>query len=310
MTIAGIGTAPVSFGIYGATPESATAPSTLLDAAGAAGYRGLELGPPGFFGSPEETAEAFAERGLTAIGAYVPIHFSADKTTVERDLAGMDRSLAELVRCGSPTGLAILADEGSAELLRHPARAWDDRRYALDEAGWAQLAEGVARALDRAEVAGVPTSFHPHISTYVESPWEVERLLESTAVNLTLDTGHFWLAGADPIESVARFGDRINHVHLKDVRLAVLDRAKAEGRTDFDAWWGDVATPLGAGDIDHEGFLDALLRSGYDGWLVIEQDRLPLGAAPIEPVTREQARNRRWVEGILARQTMAMEMPT
>ena len=307
MSIRGIGTAPVSFGVYGAVDQLAVSPMALLDAAVGAGYQGIELGPPGFFGTTRATAVAFAERDLVAVGAYVPVHFSADDATVAHDLANMARTLAELVRASSPPGLAILADEGSPDLLLNPARDWDDRRLALDEAGWARLADGMERALEMAADAGVPTSFHPHISTYVESPWEVERLLESTDVSLTLDTGHFWLAGADPTASITRFGDRVNHVHLKDVRRAVLDRAKAEGRTDFDEWWSDVVTPLGAGDIDLEGFLGALVEVGYDGWLVIEQDRLPLGQDAIEPVASEQAQNRRWLEDVLARLGSSIE---
>ncbi len=43
----------------------------------------MELGPPGFFGTPDDTADAFVGRGLTAVGAYVPIHLSADEATVE-----------------------------------------------------------------------------------------------------------------------------------------------------------------------------------------------------------------------------------
>ena len=310
MTIHGIGTAPVSFGVYGAVDQLTVTPLDLLDAAVDAGYRGMELGPPGFFGSTRETAQAFAERDLATVGAYVPVHFSADDETVARDLARMELSLAELVAAGSQTGLAILADEGSPELLLHPARGWNDRRLALDDGGWRRLAEGIERALALADTAGVPTSFHPHISTYVESPWEVERLLEVTDVDLTLDTGHFWLAGADPTVSITRFGDRVNHIHLKDVRRAVLDDAKAEGRTDFDEWWGDVAAPLGAGDIDHAGFMAALLEVDYDGWLVIEQDRLPLGQDPIGPVAVEQAQNRRWVEDALSRLGVAVEERT
>lgn len=301
MTIRGIGSAPVSFGVYGSVEQLSVSPLALLDAAVGAGYRGMELGPPGFFGTTAETADAFTQRGLMAVGAYVPIHFSADDATVERDLANMEQTLAELVRASSSPGLAILADEGSPALLLNPARAWDDRRLALDDDGWARLAQRMARALALAAAAGVPTSFHPHISTYIESPWEVERLLESTEVDLTLDTGHFWLAGADPVEHLERFGDRVNHVHLKDVRRAVLEQAKADERSDFDEWWGDVATPLGDGDLDLEAFLGGLRRVDYDGWLVIEQDRLPLGQDPIAPVAAEQEQNRHWVEVALAR---------
>jgi inosose dehydratase len=301
MGIRGIASAPVSFGVYGAGDQLCVSPLALLDGVGAAGYRGMELGPPGFFGTPGQTGDAFALRELIAVGAYVPIHFSADDATVAHDLAGMERTLAELACASTPAGIAILADEGSPELLLHPARNWHDRGLALDESGWQRLADGMARALELAEHAGVPTSFHPHISTYVESPWEIDRLLESTAVQLTLDTGHFWLAGADPAEQIVRYGERVNHVHLKDVRRAVLEQAKAAGRTDVDTWWGEVATPLGAGDVDLERFLASLLRTEYDGWLVIEQDRLPLGTDAIEPVIAEQAGNRRWVEEALAR---------
>jgi inosose dehydratase len=230
----------------------------------------------------------------------VPIHFSADDETVTHDLARMERSLAEL-GAGSPSALAILADEGSPELLSNPARPWDDRRHALDDRGWQRLISNVDRAMELAGRVGIPTSFHPHISTYVESPWEIDRLLGSTATFLTLETGHFWLAGADPTEHLVRYGNRVHHIHLKDVRRSVLERAKAEGRSDFDAWWADVATPLGDGDVDLEGFIEALLQHGYDGWLVIEQDRLPLEHTSIDQVALEQARNRRWVERVLER---------
>jgi inosose dehydratase len=300
VNVRGIGSAPVSFGVYGSVEALAVPPLALLDHAVSAGYGGMELGPPGFFGTPQETADAFGERGLHVIGAYVPIHFTADDATLEADLARMAITLQELVAAARPTGLAILADEGSETLLHHPTRAWDDRRLALDEDGWRRLAVGVARAVELADGAGIATSFHPHISTYVESPWEVERLLESTTVDLTIDTGHVWLAGGDPTELLQGYAERVNHVHLKDVRGEVLARARADRRTDFDAWWGDVATPLGAGDVDLDAFLAGLARTDYDGWLVVEQDRLPLTDEPIEPVAKEQAANRRWVEDALA----------
>ncbi len=301
MTLRGIGSAPVSFGVYGDARPRGISPLTLLDAAVETGYRGMELGPPGFFGSPAEVADAFADRGLTIVGGYVPVHFSAEEGTLAHDLESMTGTLQELISRGSTHGLAILADEGSPELLLHPARSRDERRYALDDAGWHRLLRGLDRAMELAAKAGVRTSFHPHISTYVETPWEVDRLLSSTDIDLTLDTGHAWLAGADPVDVLVRFGDRVNHVHLKDVRREVLERAKAEGRDDFDTWWADVATPLGDGNIDIEGFLAGLHRRGYDGWLVIEQDRLPVTTDAIGRVTAEQAMNRALVEEAWAR---------
>ena len=298
--IRGIGSAPVSFGIYGSTGSLGASPDALLRSAVGAGYDGMELGPPGFFGSLAETREAFDALGLTAVGAYVPIHFSGADEVVERDFAAMQTSLDELGMWPRP-GLAILADEGAAELLSHPARAWHDRALALDEAGWGRVAERLARALELAAGAGIPASFHPHISTYIESPWEIERLLAMGPLDLTLDTGHFYLAGADPVESLVRWSDRVNHVHLKDVRIKVLRDAVAQGRSDFDAWWANLSTPLGQGDVNLEAFLAKLIELHYDGWLVVEQDRAPLGAESIEPVAAVQADNRRFVTAMLER---------
>ncbi|MEX1334040.1 MAG: TIM barrel protein [Candidatus Limnocylindrales bacterium] len=300
MSIRGIGTAPVSFGVYGIESASGITPLALLDAAAAAGYSAMELGPAGFFGTPEETMAAFAARGLVPVAAYAAIRFTADDETVAADLDRLRHTLAELA--SAPDGaVVILADEGTTELAHHPARDAHDRGLALDEAGWKRIIGVTHQAVEMADVAGVRASFHPHIATYVESPAEVERLLAATTVGLTLDTGHFWLAGADPTDSLARFGDRVDHVHLKDVDRSVLLRAKAQRREDFEAWWADVSTPLGSGDIDLAGFLERLGRIGYDGWLVIEQDRQPLAGDPVEPVIALQARNRVWVEKALER---------
>ena len=284
--------APVSYGVFGTTVAGAS-PADLLDTIAQGGYQGCELGPPGFFGSPQATAQAFVDRGLEAVGSYVPVHFALDDATVAADLARMAVTCAELAAAGG--GLAILADEGSDVLLANPARAWDDRALALTGQQWATLAGRVRQAVELAASHGVHCSFHPHISTYVESPWEVERLLELTEVSLTLDIGHIQLAGGDPIECARAWSSRINHLHIKDVDLAVLAAAKAARRTDFDAWWADVCVPLGRGDVDITGLLDAMLRTGYDGWLVVEQDRGPATLAQYPAVAQQQLENRQWL---------------
>jgi inosose dehydratase len=295
-----LGNAPVSYGVYGAGAGGpAASPRQLLAAMAQAGYQGSELGPPGFFGPPDEVAAGFAAAGLAAIGGYVPIHFAADDATVEHDLDGLDRTCRELAAC-SHDGLVILADEGRPELLNHPARPWDDRSLALDDAGWQRLARLAGRAAGRAAAHGLRTSFHPHIATYVESPWEVERLLEATDIQLTLDIGHLQLAGASPPECARAWRSRINHVHVKDVRLDVLRRAQAERREDFDSWWAEVATPLGDGDVDIDAVLDELAAGRYAGWLVVEQDRAPTAAADYPRVAAEQSANRSWLAARLA----------
>jgi inosose dehydratase len=299
-----IGNAPVSYGVYGEGAGGAgTSPDALLASMAEAGYAGSELGPPGFFGSPAETAAMFDRHGLVAVGAYIPVHYALGDDVVAHDLARMEQTCRELAACAESTGetpLAILADEGSEALLHNPARAWEDRSLALDDAGWRRLADLSAKAVTLARSYGLRTSFHPHISTYVESPWEVDRLLDLTEVGVTLDIAHIQLAGGDPVECLDRWHERINHVHLKDVDTGVLARAKAERRTDFDEWWAQVCVPFGRGDVDIDRFLVALLRGGYREWLLIEQDRAPTPAQLYPTVAAEQAANRSWLAAKVA----------
>jgi len=294
-----IGNAPISYGVFGATAGApGVSPGELLAGIAQAGYAGCELGPPGFFGTPNETAAAFAAAGLEAVGAYVPIHFTAREQILQRELSALERSARELVACGGQ-GVLILADEGSDALLRAPVHDPADPRLTLDAAGWRRFAAVARRAQQLAVGYGLATSFHPHISTYVERPSEIEAVLESTELSLTLDTGHLLLAGADPLGALRLWRPRVNHVHVKDVRLAVLERARAEGRTDFDSWWARVCVPLGVGDVALEPFLNDLVAGGYDGWLVVEQDRAPTSRDQYAAVAEEQRANLRFVHRAL-----------
>ncbi len=295
MQIVGVATAPVSFGVFeelgSGTPRDDNA-DALLAAMAKAGYSGSELGPPGFFGPPHVVRERFARHQLRVVGAYVPLHL-ADPSQRANDLRVMTQTLGELA--GAPDACAVLADWGSPTLQANPARPWDDRSLALDDAAWAHAADTLVRAVGIATDLGIAATFHPHIATYVEAPWEIERLLDTVDIGLTIDTGHLFLAGASPTGVLERWSPRVRHVHLKDVRRAVMDEAKAACRDDLEAWWADVACPLGEGNVDLDGFLEVLRGTGYRGWLVVEQDRAPSTPAEIGEIGRQQAENLEWV---------------
>jgi len=292
--------APVSYGVFGdLTVEGATTTDELLLTMAGTGYDGSELGPPGFFGSVEHLVAAFADAGLDAVGAYVPLHTQLPGQVLDRDLSRMQFTLDELAAV-NPGGLVILADEGNDELLASPRK---DPSQRLDADGWRRLVSAVGEAADQARARGFEVSFHPHISTFVELPEEIELFLEDTDVALTYDIGHVVLGGGDGVGLFRRWRDRINHVHIKDVRRAVLEDARATHRTDFDDWWAGVATPLGAGDVDLEAFATALLETGYDRWVVVEQDRAPLTPDALDEVVADQAANLGWLSTHLTRTT-------
>jgi inosose dehydratase len=302
MTIAGIGTAPVSYGVYGIpTPGTGIDPDLLLESMAAAGYEGAELPPVGYAGPVGSASRLYARYGLAVAGIYIPIHFTVP-SQIEIDKGRMEEALDELAAADTGPRLAILADEGSAELLLHPGRG-DDPRYALDSGEFQKLTDDVNRLVTGIRERGFDPSFHPHISTYVESPVEIERLLEYTDIDLTFDTGHIALAGGDILDRWTAWRSRINHVHLKDVRFAVMEEAQANQRNDFDTWWANVATPLGEGDLPLRDFVDRLIRDDYHGWIVVEQDRTPVfSIQPLQTAATEQTRNLGWIREIVSPQ--------
>ena len=161
-------------------------------------------------------------------------------------------------------------------------------RRAVD---WARLADGVARAAERARERGFEPTFHHHMGTTVQTPGEIERLLELTDVGLLLDTGHLTAGGGDPLQGLRDWRERINHVHIKDVSLAIL---RQEGDWD-EAWRAGAFCELGAGDADPAPVVAELQASGYSGWLVVEQDWVPAPGEDPSAHIEAQARNRRWL---------------
>jgi inosose dehydratase len=269
-------------------------PERVLSAIADAGYEGTELGPPGYLGERDNLRDRLEDHGLALVGGYIPIRFSEPQHW-EEDLAAMSGTLDLFEAAEGADTRAVLADGGSPERAQFPGRAASDQSIGLDSAGWRRLSEGVARAADLARNRDFEPTFHHHTATFVEAPWEIERVLELTDVGLLLDTGHLALGGGDPTEALRDWGERINHVHIKDVRNDVLASVIADGADMPEAWRRGVFCELGTGDVDLERFFAELARSGYSGWLVVEQDMVPQSPQDAAEAEAAQVRNRDWL---------------
>ena len=289
--------APCSYGAFeitvGVLPDVPEAES-VLSAIASAGYEGTELGPPGYLGDRLTLRKSLEDHGLALVGGYIPIRFSEPEHWTE-DLAAMDATLDLFDAADGTEAKPVLADGGSAERIRFPGRAAADRSIGLDEAGWTRLAEGVAQACDLARTRGFEPTFHHHTATFVEAPWEIERVLELTDVGLLLDTGHLRLGGGDPTTALRDWGSRINHIHIKDVHDEVLAGVIADAADMPEAWRRGVFCELGTGDVDLDSFFAELARSDYSGWLVVEQDMVPQSPQDAADAEASQVRNRAWL---------------
>ena len=267
---------------------------SVLSAIASAGYEGTELGPPGYLGDRLTLRKSLEDHELALVGGYIPIRFSEPEHWSE-DLAAMDATLDLFAAADGTEAKPVLADGGSAQRIRFPGRAAADRSIGLDEAGWARFAEGVARACDLARTRGFEPTFHHHTATFVEAPWEIERVLDLTDVGLLLDTGHLRLGGGDPTTALREWGSRINHIHIKDVHDEVLAGVIADAADMPEAWRRGVFCELGTGDVDLDSFFAELSRSDYSGWLVVEQDMVPQSPQDAADAEASQVRNRAWL---------------
>jgi len=245
-----------------------------------AGYSGIELG--GKF--PRQSAvlkPIMARYGLAVISGWY------DGRCAEKDIA------AEMDAIGPH--LQLLKDMGCAHVVyadtsrgRHGA-IWApiSQRPALSSGEWPAYGRKLTALAERMADFGVAMAFHHHMGTIVETDEDVGLLMRYTgaAVGLLYDTGHSAFSGGDPLALVRRHVKRVVHVHCKDARRAVLDKARRDDMSFMGAVMDGIFTVPGDGFIDYPAILKVLAEQGYSGWLVVEAEQDPKKAEPLTYAT-------------------------
>ncbi|HEV8251627.1 MAG TPA: TIM barrel protein [Gaiellaceae bacterium] len=297
MTGIRVANAPLSYGAFELTVgifPNVPGPDELLAEMAAAGYAGTELGPPGYLGEGDELGRRLERHGLGLTGGWCPVHFSEPERW-DDDFAELRRTLGLFEAAGATGARPVFGDGGSEARRANPGRGKDDPSLGLDAAGWRRFADGLARGQELAREHGFEPTFHPHTSTYVEAPAEIERLQELSDIGLLVDTGHLLVGGSDPVQALRDWGERVDYVHVKDARLGVVRGVIEDRANALEAWRRGIFCELGAGDVDLEGFFAELRRTGYEGWLCVEQDRIPREDEPLSEAAEAQVRNREWL---------------
>ncbi|MCU1621056.1 MAG: sugar phosphate isomerase/epimerase [Modestobacter sp.] len=209
---------------------------------GAVGYEGVEVfdgNLAAFADRPEELTDVLTETGIELVSVYTGANFVyAD---VLPDEMHRIRTACELA---ARFGASRLVVGGGA---RRAAGTTDE--------DYDRLGSGLDSVVDLAAEHGLEASYHPHLGTIVESPDELDRLMERSRIGFCPDTAHLAAGGGDPAAAIRKYADRLRHVHLKD-----LSRKTGE------------FLPLGAGDLDLADIVRAVSETDYDSWLVVELD--------------------------------------
>jgi len=266
--------APISWGVcevpdwgYQLRPDRVLADMRAL------GLGATEAGPPGFLpADPSAARTALQQHALGLVGGFVTAVLHEPKVRAA-ELAGVERQASWLADLGADV-LVLAAATG---------RTGYSATAEIDDAGWKALFAALDEIARIAARHRLVLAVHPHFGTVIERKAHVDRFLAGCAHGLCLDTGHLALGGADPVEIATRAGDRVRHVHLKDVdatlgasvRDRVLDYAPAVRRGLYCA--------LGEGSARIADVLALLRGRAYRGWYVLEQDVMLDGAPAAIP---------------------------
>lgn len=275
-----IAAAPISWGVCEAPDWGHEMPADrVLAEMRSLGLSATELGPTGYLGAdPAQVRERLARHGMRLVGGFLPVALHV-------------ASVADLAEAKAAIG--VLAEAGS-QVIVLAARSADgsyDHKVTLDDGEWQTMLANLRRLQGVIRDYGMTATLHPHVGTAVENRAAVHRVLDASDIALCLDTGHLVIGGTDPLELLRAAGGRVAHVHLKDVRLPVAETVSQGDASYIEAVRKGLYAPLGEGDLDIAGIVDALETGGYPGWYVLEQDAAlysepDAGAGPVLDVRR------------------------
>jgi len=208
----------------------------------AAGYAGTEMfdgNVAAYADRPDELRELLGRSGVELVSVYTGANFIyAD--ALPDELHRVERAAELAARFGARR---LVVGGGGR-------RATGTRPEDYD-----RLASALNTVSKIAERNGLSAGYHPHLTTIVESPDQLDRLMSRTDIGFCPDTAHLAAGGGDPAALIRRYRDRITHVHLKDLRPDPVE-----------------FLPLGAGVLDFPDILRAIRESGYESWLIVELD--------------------------------------
>lgn len=248
-----------------------------------AGYAGAELGHK-FPRTAPELAAVLSAHDLRLVSGWHSTHLAS------RPLDGEEASFRghlDLLRALRANVIIVAECTRAVHGTRDVALDFTGEGPRLSEDEWPRVCAGLVRFAAIAREAGMRLVYHHHMGTAIQSAESLDRLLAGVPeMDLLFDPGHLAFAGIDPVEVLRKHGPRVAHVHLKNVRPAIVARARREGWSFCRAVSEGVFTIPGEGEpgdgsVDFPQVFARLAALDYRGWLVVEAEEDPAKAEPL-----------------------------
>lgn len=245
-----------------------------------AGFTGSEVGNK-YPKDPAELKKALDLRGIEICNQW----FSS--LLITKPLEEVEKEFRAQLEFLKAMGAKVIgASEQSYSVQGQEDTPVFGHKYVMDDEEWDTFCNGMNYLGKIAkEEYGIALTFHHHMGTVVQDPDEVERMMANTDpeyVSLLFDTGHFTYCGADPLEMVKKYVNRIKHVHLKDIRPEVVKEVKDNDLSFLEGVRRGAFTVPGDGCIDFDPIFKVLEENGYEGYMLVEAEQDPAKANPLE----------------------------
>ena len=237
-----------------------------LDEAAQVGYHAIETFPQyvrPYFDNPEELKKILKVRGLRLVTV-------SNGSGMEMDLADptrADRLIEDHLRL-----VEFIKRFDCDHLKINTGRR---RRQGTTAEDLSHMAATLNRLGKRTAEQGVKLGVHAHLWAQFEKQHEVEAIMERTDpdyVNLVLDTGHYTMAGMDPVEMTRRYVERIIEFHFKDTPPDYRGGNKGWIPRFEETLAKPIFYELGKGGVDFPSLVEILRKNHYQGWITVELD--------------------------------------
>ncbi|HYH12578.1 MAG TPA: TIM barrel protein [Thermomicrobiales bacterium] len=266
-----VATASVNWNNIDLGDDGAVSFPNILDLAREAGYTAMEYNPA-FGDDPQVLLDEAGKRGIAWCGTYQSVDLVSGPLA-EDVLDTIDRRAALLASIDCRD--LVVAEPGRPERIAIAGQVPEDGSASLPRETYPGMAENLHAVAEVAGRHGVRIHFHNHVGTWIETPAELDALMEhmdTARVDLCFDTGHYAYGGGNALAFLRQYPETIGYVHLKDVNADVLAEAKAKRWSFLEALRHIIFSPLGHGSAEIPEVLSTLVSSRFEGWVVVEQD--------------------------------------
>ena len=238
-----------------------------------AGYAGIE-GVGDLAGNVSLARRVLADEGLEVTAGRFFANWFAERYQ-EIELDQLQRASEFFADVGAQ--YLITSTRPIPERMLTAGHVTGQRQDELLDYQWTHMADALTRAayITQRDFE-LPLLFRNQVGSYVETGEELAQLIEMTDpdnLRLAPDIGYLAYAGADPLDFLRTYSERVAYVTLKDLDFDLHEQHIRERGALEEYWDAGGFLELGQGDVDIASVVSLLREREFDGWLAVGHDR-------------------------------------